>query len=501
MSTLFDIHYNEDLRRKTVNQILSYTNLFSQYARHDCHFKKCNPQNIVRFIKDRERIHEAKFDTDVFVCRFRKVHICDNSCLSAITDSDGRKKCIISFKTKDHFVASLILNKKDERTHQNATMLQDETEYDNHRHIHKIREFSRKIDEYYNWIINNDDGRSEQDMRRFEDGSFDSSQQFWEPTGSYIRHRSRNLNTKQLYNLPTDFEVIDICLKRKWINTYERKGEKILINLESIALWNEVTYMLQDTKKIAQTSLYNNRGWFSSGYGNGGVLNTRKTTGPVNLNVMTAWENLIRRILPGIHRIRCNFFEIQSIQTKLYSNGMHYLNNCTREKKLANNWKLFSLVNFDIEWEKHNIRIRLDMWPKIHEYGRYLTLGRKMFNRLHSFVSKLREDQAKKNKRKTTPNDPTPSPRVMFVDPMTFILGFMYLLKEGYKYKGTTVIPVDKYLNKNGVLLDKKDLSKYVNPKSRNAHKVGLSRIKEILDKLMKIVPPIDFMDLIFKEN
>lgn len=78
------------------------------------------------------------------------------------------------------------------------------------------------------------------------------------------------------------------------------------------------------------------------------------------------------------------------------------------------------------------------------------------------------------------------------------IIGVIYLLKNGYSHNHEVIIPKDNYLNSNGVLIEKKEISRYLGMNGRNYQSDGLYIIKEYLDFGLNVIPGIDLRDILF---
>lgn len=444
---------------ETIKKIYEFDSYFCQFYEHQCYLSFCFPKNIFHFIgKDPKRVCEGSFDPDVWICKYQKIHICGSGCFGDIKNSDGEFMCSISGQTKKMFMGEVPCRNPKDATDVNATVTQMVGSIINHKSTSMIKEKSRLRDKKYNDMFNRTQPPQSMEVLEFSTRSMSYNNNF--------KFMATMLNRIEELKLKDKSELWDI-IKRK---TPLKQKNGFSKYLHSHNLYNLLktmpihTYNLYDiNKKITM--------FLSLDYMN----NRQSIQEEIYKNLINTTMLILKMILPGIYRLQINFNELLEIQMRNYKKCAQYILKCKTMKSCVNEFKLFTILDIDKNWE--NMPCLID-WPTIDHYFYY---ARIILN-IYIFV----ENSGNFTQHKKCRNA------------LSHILGSIYLLKSGYKYDNQCVIPQDIYLNKPQILLSSNNLSKYLAKYTRRTRGNSIKFIKEVIDGAMKVITPKEFMELIF---
>jgi len=476
---------NSENRRRTIFYIKKKMKIKKRRILHECSFEFCNPINILKFITKHEAIY-YEYDEDIYVCVYQQVHVCDNTCIGSILSKDGFNICPKTCKRKQRMYNYVeILQTGNNFRYpgyvQQGVPQRDEV-IDGHRTTTMIKYLNHKLHLKYNpWIKKMQDNQ-EKLKSRFVTVPIKPK---------IIKKRNKKIVqkiNKKDQNIPNFEQILDIFLMKKPINFI---SEKIPIYLTSLKLYTFARKYLINNNK--QTRLFR----LSTGcHRYIKILNKKKIDikpfshssktkifNSTYLDIIKTSEDILEKILPGIFRFKKDFFKIESIQSKLYTKAIKYVSLCEKNKIMVNGFKLSNILQFDNNWKN---RHDLGEWVTEDKWCYYLLV----ILRSYIFCERC---GGLKQKRKC-------------LGPLQHVLGVMYTLKHGYSKSkrignrviDQTIIPQDKYLNTNGILLEENKLSSYIDSEARKSQKVGVSMFKGFLDYGTKLMTSMDLRNFIF---
>jgi hypothetical protein len=482
--SFLSLNFNKRNRKRTILYILKCLKnrgMLKQRKHHNCKYDACRPTNILQFLKLNE-INEFDFDENIYVCLYQKIHICINcQCMFSYSKNNGTLFCPVSKKEYQRLFSNIeIKNKNRDPSKKMVSIPQNESIVDKHLSTKKIKNFFFNLDKYYNDIYFEDEEKKDKDFLKKINTKF-------------VKKRERKITPNGLKHenkIPLDFNFLKIILIDYPINRITPTNFQ-KIYLKSFKLFKYVKYELKvkdfliSTGQLKFTAEFKNSMEIKNKLGRKNVSKYKKQM--IYLGILMKAEDIIIKILPGIYRLKKNFFLIETIQKKIYNDCISYITDSIKKKEIINDFKMFDILNFDKSWgNRHN----LVNWVK-YEKVRYLL---KVIIRSYIFCENcgLCKNQKKKS-----------------IDPTKIILGIIYTLKEGY-YKTIIVnnvrqtfelIPQDMYLNKFGVLLEKSKLSTYIAKNARKWITEGKEMFHNYLDFGFKIMTDVQLRDLIFPNN
>lgn len=477
-SFLYD---NEKSRCRTIKYILKKSIMMLKKKNHQCKYDYCYPRNILKFLTQEEAIFYS-YDIDIFICNYQQIHICDNTCLGNIFDKEGFKICGKTNRKKQQMYNYIELTHCTSSSGISSTLPsvpQDIKVVEGHRSTIKTNIFNLKLDNYYN------------DYPKTKKKTVNKMST--PVTPKHIKKRSKKVNKKEHKKrdkIPSNNELLDIFLMKQPINYISNNYP---INLMSYKLYNFTKKKLIDkngnptkmfklsTGELKYYDVLKKREKEVRPY----TLKFNTIFNSTHLDIINTAEQIFPKIFPSIFRIKENYFVMQSIQNKLYTECINYIDKCINEKKIANRFKINEILSFDNDWKD---RHELTNWISEKQWNYYLQI----ILRSYKFCEMCGE---KKQKRKC-------------LGPIKHVLGVMYTLKEGYNKKikincfevNYTIIPQDLYLNKYGVMLEKNKLSTYFGKEARKLGKFGQEMFQEFLDFGTKLMSPLKLRNIIFPD-
>jgi len=450
-----DIYFNKENRDRTIKKLKDYGISFKRKKKHECEFNKCRPFNIKRFMNKNE-IAIFNYDEDVWICMYQKIHICDGYCMGK--ERDNLVYCTKTGVEKPRYISYVPVFNKQNPQQQNSVMPQHPNVIKNHASTKKAFNHNYKVDKLYN-----------HDYRFYVDKDDESKKESVTPRA--VRNRNKQL---QQFKYADNLRFIDCLNDEELISILKMeapisKVRDINMYLHSFQI---VNYMKNVNRNIVDLSMNPHK------FSNMIIKDSFKKINDIGIIIEA--EDVLSKILPGIFRIRNLFDTIMSAQSKLYLETKTYLDECCFDdkKKIANSFRIVcDKLNFDKYWKDNNCI--LHDWVTPEKWVYYLTIIFNMF--MYCKVFGFFE----KKKRKC-------------INPKMHVLGVIYLLKSGYTFNNEVVIPRDIYLNKHGVLFEKKYLSNCFGKRARSFQKTGLDSIKEYLDVGCRLMPAIDLRNLLF---
>jgi len=520
-----NLYFNKSNRKRTIEKILEHLKtqgLLRRPISHKCSSKYCRPHNISNFLSLAQANHFS-FDTLIYVCIYQQIHVCVNNsqCIYSYPDNKGGIFCPISGKTNYRLISDILIqNKNLDVSKKLASVPQDELVSDRHSSRKKMHNFSYSLDKYYNDLFYPE---LLQEENEFCGGVLNNT-----IDTKFIKKREKKIPRRELKRgdqIPSNKELLDILSLVK-----PMCGFNFIMNckvyLRSYKLHMFIKHKLTSldylisTGKLRLTSIIND------------IIKRERVMGSQNLkksksfytylDVLTTAEGILRKILPGIYRIKQNYFLIETFQRKLYTCAISYIEKCMRDNVVVNEFHLLNMLNFDDEWGDRHV---LDDWVSFDKWVYFM----RIILRSYIFCENCGISRQKKKS----------------LGPIKHVLGVMYTLQQGYTKKirmnngytnngyinnmndngytnmnmndmnngytnnnGCTnytnniccfeLIPQDMYLRKYGVLLEKSKLSTYIGKNARKWITEGVKIFHEFLNFGFKVMTDVELRNIIF---
>lgn len=439
------IKFNEENRRRTINYLID-TMAVARRINHTCSTKFCSPKSISYWLKTNE-VDKYRYDKDVFVCLYQKVHICDSCCIGDVEDN-GCMYCSRSGRQKINMVTTVEQECPKTIGGSGDVLESIHSAYTSRSSLKSIS-VNAEVDNFYNkdYLIEKKEAEPEGKVK-----------------AKNVKTRNRNSKiTKNLFKSGFDKNIIKIMLMENGIG----KG-----NVEALLH----SYDLDRMTKIflENPSLYK--------MSVGGFRLSKLLDSGTEKSIVSAAENVLEKVLPGINRIITNMPHIRETQCKLYADAYNYIESCINKKLLVNRVKQQEMLDFDVEWRSKNFQ-ELGCWATDSQWTYYIQIILNVY-KLCMYCGQIQVTTTRK-----------------CIEPINHALGVIYMLKHGFykmakvdgKEISITIIPRDRYLNQSGILLETNKLGKL-----RKMHNNGTEMLYNFLDFAIKIIPPIEIRKMIF---
>jgi hypothetical protein len=399
-------------------------------TKHSCRFDTCNPQSVhPHYTMD--EIQHLKLVTYVYVCKYQCVHICNQKCTGNYTDdgctcfiSGCKKQQYSSFERKDGIVVTNdTMNSKRSINDMNEAHTQD-NKYNRHAvYRHSIISTKKKPARFK--------------RKRVKQGT---------------------TRTKKASN-------VDTYSMDEWIDIF--RGHKKL---------GKCVFHFSFAESFVQ-NLTREQMMISTGELNAyDYLKQIPCMNPIHLDVVKEAENIMRKILPGIHRLRIEQKHIQAQQNKQYGKLSAYMQDCMRLRVLPEASRMITILQFDHE-EYSQV---LHLWPTWNQWICYLRYI------LHWWCQCERADAKTQSRWKC-------------IDPKQHTLAVLYKMRETYVYKDTiddqypdvyqehTLIPQDSFIKCQDYLVRLNRLTKY--DFERQSNNIGCRILTDCIGNLLLTYP------------
>lgn len=446
------VHVNMKNRFKTIRKMFTCLREKKMEHLHSCSQSYCSPSNISMYLGHVE-ITKEQYDPTIWVCRYLQVHVCDHTCISKNLTNDGFYQCPITGQRRPILVRSsynIISGYNDKPCDVYDSYNSIFTKY--HYRLHT------RIDVFYNasWRNELTTNNSRRDTTTRHQQMRIRNKKYKDKNRKTDRHVPDDLTILQilrgLHPIAT-IDIIQVYLLSPYIE-YMTKHMTKWQYLISTGKWSVKEYIIHAKGAIPSNDIST-------------IIGVARHTSKIDknvLNVISSAENTLRKILPGIYRVRVHFFEIQTIQSKLYDDNIQTCYKNILNKEVNNSFHMSMGLIFDSCWKN---RPNLIAWPTKKQWIYYVKV-------IWNFWQVCIHSGDSQHKLKS-------------LDPHEHSLGVISVLFSGYSIKQVIngnehtdiVVPKDIYLNTYGILLPYNKLSTF--SLGRREQKKGEYMVKRCL--------------------
>jgi hypothetical protein len=306
--------YNDDLVIKgTIAMIESLRTDMKMRHQHECSPSYCCPLDILTFFTPSKC--SGKYNTEVHVCKYGQVHICNHLCPARKIDSETIV-CPITNKEK--------INISTFAADSEGVTSYDEQQHNSKRRLKSLYEEHLKQDEMYNEPYRN---RGYNKIKKMADRA--------NKTIKKIAHRKKPKVVKKIvFTSKQKYETLE-----RWINYCTHKTEFGLgyfISTGCKTLLDDFADIEKIKISMGEMRIYN-------------AIKDDISIPKAYIDMIKAFEDVLEKVLPGIFRLSIEEKFIETILRCKYSIANNYLHECKAKKVIPNIFNFFKLINFSIE--------------------------------------------------------------------------------------------------------------------------------------------------------
>lgn len=309
--------YNDDLViKKTIAIIRSLRKDIKMGHAHECLADYCNPQNILTFFLASQC--SGKFNTEVHVCQYGQVHICNHACPTKTTSSET-VVCPITNREKANFSTF--------SADSTGIISHEEKMHSSKRRLRSIQEEHQRQDQLYNEPSEVVHTKGYKKIRQMADRA--------NRTIKKVAHRKKPKSIKKVtFSSKQKYDTLERWLK---YCTFKSKfGHGYLISPGTSTLLAD---MMDDEKlkiSVGDLRVYN-------------ALKDIEDIPKTYLDLIKVAEDVLEKTLPGLFRCAIDETFIETLLKYKYSIGHKYLCECKEKKILPNAIELADMLEFSME--------------------------------------------------------------------------------------------------------------------------------------------------------